>query len=84
MRFPSGLSNVVWLNENHAPTISDTGTSTTPPPLEPDQWHITRFEVLEDGAILHLWWAAIPAVRAESQGFSLPRRKNTSYNEVDR
>jgi hypothetical protein len=89
MRFPAGLSTVVWHNENHVLSAfdTDTGASTTPPPLKPDQWHITRFEVMEDGAILHLWWAAIPAkqaIREESQDFSLPRRKNTSYNEVDR
>jgi hypothetical protein len=56
------LRTVVWRDENWRPGAVGTGCYTVPPPWPPEWWQITRFEVLEDGAILHLWFSAIPAV----------------------
>jgi hypothetical protein len=55
------LRVVLWrnaLNPAAAPSLR-------PPPWEPGTWQITRFDVLEDGAILWLWYEAIPARPAE-------------------
>jgi hypothetical protein len=57
----TALRTVVWRDENHRPYAGTTGCYTEPPPWKPGTWEITRFEVLEGGAILHLWFAAIPA-----------------------
>ena len=57
----AALRTVVWRDENYQPRAGTTGCSATPPPWPPDCWQITRFDVLEDGAVLHLWFAAIPA-----------------------
>jgi hypothetical protein len=57
------LETVLWHDENWS-GIGGTGCYTMPPPWPPDMWKITRFEVQENGAVLHLWFTSIPAERA--------------------
>ena len=66
MSTPVPLRTVAWRDENHRADSPGTGCYTMPPPWNPPetQWQVTRFEVLEDGAALLLWFAAIPAVPA--------------------
>jgi hypothetical protein len=53
---PVELKRTEWLNENRKATVHDTGPSDTPPPWAHGTWSITRFEVLENGAVLRLWY----------------------------
>lgn len=55
------LRTVWWHDENHRPESGGTGCYTEPPPWPSDMWEITRFEVQDGGAVLHLWFTAIPA-----------------------
>ena len=57
----AALRTVVWRDEMHRPGSPGTGCYTEPPPWKPGTWQITRFEVREDGAVLYLWFAPIPA-----------------------
>jgi hypothetical protein len=52
------LQSVVWRNENRRPSVHGNSDTPHPPHWPSDTWSITRFEVLENGAILHLWYAA--------------------------
>ena len=57
------LQTVVWKKENHKPSVHDKQASDSPPPWAHGTWGITRFEVLDKGATLHLWWDSTPITR---------------------
>jgi hypothetical protein len=65
MAMGEALRQVVWHDENHRPDAATTGCYREPPPWPYWAWEITRFEAREDGAVLHLWFSAIPATPAQ-------------------
>lgn len=68
---PVPLQTVVWRNEHRKPSVHSNPDTSTPPNWAAGTWDITRFEVLEGGKILHLWYAATPVRREEYGGGQL-------------
>lgn len=67
------LRTVVWHDENQRPEAAEPATYANPPPWPAGTWEITKFEVREGGAVLDLWFSAIPA-QPESTA-TIPERK---------
>lgn len=48
---------IMWVNA----AAPEGSASHEPPPLHPRMWEIVRYDVLDGGNKIRLWWAAIPA-----------------------